>query len=382
MVADVAPSRPRLGLVVNPVAGIGGRFALKGSDDRALVEGVLARGAEAVAPERAVQALGVLAPAADDVELLVWGGPMGEREARAAGFAPRVVGTAAQTTTAADTRTAAAALADAGVDLLLFAGGDGTAVDVLSAVGSRVPVLGIPAGVKMHSAVFGVNPRSAGRLALSVVRGAATDVVEAEVMDVDEDALRAGSISPRLHGYLRVPAEAGLLQGGKARTVESDRAAQGAIAAHVVERVLAPGRLCLVGPGTTTRAVLAALGHEKTVLGVDVLDGPELVARDADETRLLELLEGADDARIVVTPVGGQGFLFGRGNQQLSARVLTRVGRERVVVVATEAKLAALGGRPLLVDTGETACDAALAGYVRIVVGFDREVVYRIAGGT
>jgi predicted polyphosphate/ATP-dependent NAD kinase len=82
---------------------------------------------------------------------------------------------------------------------------------------------------------------------------------------------------------------------------------------------------------------------------------------------------------VIVTPVGGQGFLFGRGNQQLSAHVLGQIGSENVVVLATESKLAALGGRPLLVDTGDPAVDAALAGYVRVVAGYDREVVYRIS---
>jgi predicted polyphosphate/ATP-dependent NAD kinase len=137
-------------------------------------------------------------------------------------------------------------------------------------------------------------------------------------------------------------------------------------------------RLCLIGPGTTTRAIMAALGLEKTVLGVDVVRGGELVARDADERTLLALTEGAD-AAVVVTPVGGQGFLFGRGNQQLSPELLSRLGRERLVVVATEAKLAALGGRPLLVDTGDAALDAALAGYLRVITGPNRETVYRVA---
>ena len=366
----------RLGLVVNPVAGIGGRYALKGSDDPRLVGEALARGAERVAPGRAVDALGVLA-SLRDVELVTWPGAMGEDEAEAAGLTARVVGSLGEETTAADTQSAAAAMADEGVGLLLFAGGDGTVVDVLEAVGDRVPVLGIPAGVKMHSAVFAVNPRAAGRLALLVAEGRVAETVEAEVMDVDEEALRAGTISPRLYGYLRVPVERGLVQGGKARTAASDRAAQQAIAAHVVDRLLG-NRLVFVGPGTTTRAVLDALGLTKTVLGVDVLRGRALAAADADEETLLRLAE-AEPTRVIVTPVGGQGFLFGRGNQQLSARVLAEVGRENIVVLATESKLAALGGRPLLVDTGDPEMDTALAGYTRVVTGYDREVVYRIA---
>jgi predicted polyphosphate/ATP-dependent NAD kinase len=290
-----------------------------------------------------------------------------------------VIGLVGAETTAADTRAAAKAMAEEGVDLLLFAGGDGTAVDVLEAVGGRVLALGIPAGVKMHSAVFAVNPRSAGRLALLVAEGRAQATMEAEVMDVDEDALREGVVSPRLYGYLRVPVEAGLVQGGKARTAASDRAAQQAIAAYVVDRLL-QDRLWYVGPGTTTRAILEAVGAEKTVLGVDVVRERELVVADADEETLLRLASH-EPASVIVTPVGGQGFVFGRGNQQLSARVLREVGLENVVVVATESKLAALAGRPLLVDTGDARLDRELAGYVRVVTGYDREVVYRVSDG-
>jgi predicted polyphosphate/ATP-dependent NAD kinase len=370
------PKLARIGLIVNPVAGIGGRAALKGSDDRALVEQARALGAEQVAPGRAVQALQTLAPAGREVELMAGAGEMGEDEARAAGFDASVVGVARAATTAEDTRAAATAMAEAGVDLLLFAGGDGTAVDVLRAIGERVPVVGIPAGVKMHSAVFGVNARSAGELALAVVRGRAREPVDAEVMDVDEEALRAGFVSPRLYGYLRVPVEPSLVQAGKARSGAAERQAQDGIAAHIVERVL-PGRLCLIGPGTTTRAIMTRLGLTKTVLGVDAVRDGELVAADADERTLLALVE-AEPARVIVTPVGGQGFVFGRGNQQLSAPVLRQVGPDGIVIVATDAKLAALGGRPLLVDTGDAEVDEMLSGYRRVIAGYEREVVYRI----
>ena len=258
-----------------------------------------------------------------------------------------------------------------------MAGGDGTAVDVLEAVADRVPIIGIPAGVKMHSAVFAVNPRAAGRLAVDVIEGRVRGTAAAEVMDVDEEALRAGIVSPRLHGYARVPIAPSLVQGAKARSAPSEHAAHAGIAREVVERRLGD-RLGLIGPGTTTAAIMTELGLEKTVLGVDAVRRRELVARDADERALLDLLTGGDTL-IVVTPIGGQGFLFGRGNQQLSSSVLSLVGLENVLVVATETKLAALFGRPLLVDTGDTEVDASLAGYVRVVTGLNRETVYRVS---
>jgi predicted polyphosphate/ATP-dependent NAD kinase len=368
-----------VGLIVNPLAGVGGRYALKGSDDRALVDAALARGATAPAPARAVAALEAIGATVSDLELLTYPGAMGEDEARAAGFVPILLGQVSGPTTAADTTSAACALADAGVELLLVVGGDGTAVDVHDAIGDRVPVIGIPAGVKMHSAVFAVNPRSGGRLVALFLQGRSGEIREAEVMDIDEDALRQGVVSPRLHGYLNVPSDPALVQRGKARSAPAERLAQQAIASYVAENVLGSAT-CFVGPGTTTKALMDQLGLPKTVLGVDIVCEEGLVAADADEEALLEIADA--DTLVIVTPIGGQGFLFGRGNQQLSGRVLRRVGRDRIVVVATDAKLAALERRPLLVDTGEPDVDEMLRGYLRVITGYDRMVVYPVSDGS
>jgi predicted polyphosphate/ATP-dependent NAD kinase len=367
----------RLGLVVNPIAGIGGPLAFKGSDDASLVAAARERGETPVAPARATEALRPLAALATGLEVLAYAGEMGEHEARSAHLAPTVLGSTAPVTSAEDTRIAAAEMADRGVDLLLFAGGDGTAVDVLEAIGDRVPVVGIPAGVKMHSAVFAVNPRSAGELAARLARDGVRRLRQAEVMDVDEALLQAGSVSARLHGFLIVPDARSVLQSAKARSLSSEATAQDAIAHHLIDNVLG-GRTWLIGPGSTTGAILALLGLEKTLLGVDVVRVGACVIADADERVLIELLR-SEEAGIVVTPVGGQGFLFGRGNQQLSARVIEKVDRERIVVVATEAKIARLGGAPLRVDTGDPALDARLAGYTRVVVGYNHEIVYPVA---
>jgi predicted polyphosphate/ATP-dependent NAD kinase len=247
----------------------------------------------------------------------------------------------------------------------------------LGAIGDRVPVLGIPAGVKMHSAVFAVTPRSAGELAASLARDGMRRLRRAEVMDVDETLLRAGSVSARLHGFMNVPDARRHVQSAKVRSLGSDAAAQEEIAHHLVDNVLGK-RTWLIGPGTTTDVVFALLGLEKTLLGVDVISAGACAIADADERALLELL-AVQAAGIVVTPVGGQGFLFGRGNQQLSARVIEKVERERIVVVATEAKIARLAGGPLRVDTGDPVLDASLAGYTRLVVGYNREIVYPVA---
>lgn len=368
----------RIGLVVNPIAGVGGPVALKGSDDARLVAAALASGAVAPAPERARIALAALRRAPGEIELLAPPGPMGIDVVRAAGLRASALDIRPSAPTSGeDTRRIATALVDAGIDLLLFAGGDGTAVDVLEAVGSRVPALGIPAGVKMHSAVFGITPARAGEIAAGAARRGLEAVADAEVMDVDEDLLHSGVISPRLHGFLRVPVAPRLVQGGKARSAPDEGSAQARIAAWLIERVL-PERVALLGPGTTTGAVAKALGIAKTVLGFDAIQGGQLLEADVDERTAFELTSRPGSV-LVVAPVGGQGFLLGRGNQQLSPRVLRRVGRDGLVVAATEHKLAALAGAPLLVDTGDPQLDADLAGYHRVVTGYAREVVYRVS---
>jgi predicted polyphosphate/ATP-dependent NAD kinase len=368
---------PRLGLIVNPIAGMGGRVGLKGTDGAGTADRARALGATPLSPARAQIALGVIAErVAGRIEVVAAAGAMGEDVARAAGLEPRIVGrSGVEETTAEDTELAARAMAEIGVDLLLFAGGDGTARNVCAAVGTRIPALGIPTGVKMHSAVYATHPRTAGELAARHLAGPPLPCREAEVMDIDEEAFRAGRVSARLYGALLVPQERRLVQGLKSGS-GGDGADLGGIAAEVVGR-MGDGALWIVGPGTTTRAIAERLGAPKTLLGVDLYCRGELVAADVTEATILEHLDGTP-ARIVVTPIGGQGYLFGRGNQQLSGEVIRRVGRGNVVVVATAAKLAALRGEPLIVDTGEAEVDQGLAGYVRVVTGYGVETVYRV----
>jgi predicted polyphosphate/ATP-dependent NAD kinase len=369
--------RPSLGLIVNPIAGMGGRVGLKGTDGPGTADRARELGATPLSPARARIALGVIAERlAGRIEVVAPAGVMGEDVARGAGFAPRVVGRCGGgKTTAGDTDAAARAMAEIGIDLLLFAGGDGTARNVCAAVGTRLPALGIPTGVKMHSAVYATHPRTAGELAARHLTGPPLPCREAEVMDIDEEAFRAGRVSARLYGALLVPQDRRLVQGLKSGSL-GDTTDLGGIAAEIVGR-MGDGALWVVGPGTTTRAIAERLGAPKTLLGVDLYCRGELVAADVTEAQILDHLDGTP-ARIVVTPIGGQGYLFGRGNQQLSGAVIRRVGKAHVVVVATAAKLAALRGEAFLVDTGDAEVDGLLAGYVRVVTGFGVETVYRV----
>jgi predicted polyphosphate/ATP-dependent NAD kinase len=301
---------------------------------------------------------------------------MGEEAARMCGFEPVVIGSIkSRSTTAADTRRAAAEMRDMGIDLLLFAGGDGTARDIYDAVGTALPALGIPAGVKIHSAVFATNPASAGELAAACLRRAVTRLQEAEVLDLDEEALRRGTVAPRLYGYLKIPFERRLVQGLKVASTTGEAGSLAGIAAAVVEQ-MDDDRLYIIGPGTTTRAITDSLGLRKTLIGVDVVRRTEMVAEDVNEAQILKLIEDRR-AKIIVTPIGGQGCIFGRGNQQISPRVIAKVGRNNIVVVGTPDKIQSLAGQPLWVDTGDPDTDRILQGYVRVVTGYREEIVIR-----
>jgi len=372
--------KKKLGLIVNPVAGLGGRVGLKGSDGAETQRQALALGAVPQAANRAAQALARLRPLADRFELITYPGEMGEAAAIAGGLTPIVIGEIQPgRTTAEDTRRAAREMLAPAVDLLLFAGGDGTARDVCQAVGQAMPVLGIPAGVKIHSAAYATSPVSAGDLTALYLQGKVTGQREAEVMDVDEDAARRGVMAVGLYGYLSIPFLRELVQGCKAPSSPGEAIAMDAIACQVVD-AMEPGCLYILGPGTTTRAIAARLGLAKTLTGVDVVLDSCLLAADVNEVQLLTLLPG-HPAQIVVTPIGGQGYLFGRGNQQISPAVIWAVGREHVTVVSTLYKVHALEGRPFLVDTGDPAVDRLLSGYVRVITGYGEQIIYRVSGG-
>jgi predicted polyphosphate/ATP-dependent NAD kinase len=366
----------KLGLIVNPIAGMGGRVGLKGSDGEDILRKARELGAEPHSPGRAVQALQAIKMGSPSFELYTYPGEMGEDEAREAGLDPNVVGEiTAGATKAEDTKKAAAALADLGVDLLLFAGGDGTARDVYEAIDSRVPVLGIPTGVKIHSAVYAVTPAAAGRLAASYLNGEASETRDAEVMDIDEDAFRENRLSAQLYGYMRIPYAPEYLQGSKEGSVSQEPLDLEAIAADITDE-MEPGVLYIVGPGSSTRPVVEQFSVEKTLLGVDLMMDGELVAKDANEEQILAHLDDRN-AKIVVTVIGGQGFVFGRGNQQISPEVIRKVGKENIIVIATPQKLATLRARALRVDTGDPALDEELKGYYKVVTGYRRRTLIK-----
>lgn len=371
----------RLGLIVNPVAGMGGAVGLKGTDGPELLERARQLGAVPRAEARTRAALAQLAPHGKDLEILTCSGSMGESAVVAPGLNPTKVRSAASSvTTPADTKNAARELASAGVDLLLFSGGDGTARDIHDAVGSTLICLGIPAGVKIQSAVYAASPAVAGYIADAWLTGGINRTKRAEVMDIDEEEYRREILSSRLYGYLEIPDGGNRLQNRKAASAPTERTAQQAIAADVVEQ-MTDDRYYIIGPGTTCMSLMEKLDLEFSLLGVDVIRARRLVGSDMNERQILDAVpEGG--AQLILTPVGGQGFLLGRGNQQISPEVIRRVGKKNILVLATPEKIASLTGRPLLVDTGDPACDSYLRGYYRVTTGYREATVYRVSDAT
>lgn len=367
----------RLGLIVNPFAGVGGPAARKGSDapetQTAAASGILAL----TAPARLAVFLKHLLPIRSDIEMVTIDGAMGAEHCRAAGFAARLVDfTPTAPSTAEDTVAAAQLMLSEKVDLLVFAGGDGTARDVCRAVGSEALVLGVPAGVKMHSGVFAVNPQAAAEIVRQMAAGELVRVMEAEVRDIDEAALQQGRVKSRFFGSLRVPDEAQYVQHVKQGGREVDELVLADIAAEI-EEDLDRDALYILGPGSTLEQVAAGLNWPATLLGIDVYRAGQPLLADADGASLEALVQSHSGAiYLFLTVIGGQGHVLGRGNQQISPALLRRIGRENLRIVATRGKLNGLHGRALILDSGDPALDREWAGYATVLTGYHDRVLY------
>ena len=365
----------RLGLIINPLAGLGGSVGLKGSDGQA--GQALALGATPQAMSRASTALTELLPLRDNFSVLTVAGDMGQSVCEALGLNYQLVYTpAAWPSTAADTETAAALMAEQGVDILLFAGGDGTARNICAVVGERTTVLGIPAGVKIHSGVYAISPQAAGKLVAKLIAGELVSLSDAAVMDIDEQAFRDGVVKARRFGQMRIPAQLRYVQSVKMGGRESEELVLADLAAYVAAQMEDNVRY-VMGSGSTVAAVMAELGLDNTLLGVDVIENGQLIAKDVTATQLLELVQDYPST-LIITLIGGQGHVFGRGNQQLSPAVIRAIGRDNILLIASKAKLQQLEGRPLLADTGDALLDQQLTGLINVLTGYNDYVMYRL----
>jgi len=366
-----------VGLIINPIAGLGGRVGLKGSDGITIQAEARRLGAQPLACKRTLEALAVLEDIQAGIQFVAYPFEMGTDALQAANITVHQIGRIKPgCTSSKDTIQAALEMRSLGVDLFFFAGGDGTARDICRAIGTDLPVVGIPAGVKILSGVYANTPLAAGKLGQAFLSGEISDLREAEVLDLDEDEVRQGMVNARLFGYLKVPYRQDLVQSRKAPSRISEQATIQAIAQDIIDQ-MDDDHVYIIGPGTTTRPILNRLGLAKTLIGIDVIYQRQLIAADANESQLVSLLE-CYPAWIVVTPIGGQGHIFGRGNQQISPEVIRQVGSDHILVVSTMEKIVSLNHRPLLVDTGDQEVDRQLRGFIKVVTGYDERLVYPV----
>ena len=367
----------KLGLVINPFAGVGGRVGLKGSDGEAIRQKALAMGAKQLATEKTRIALEALLPLRDSIEILTAAGEMGEVLSQQLGFKYQKISTPAIPSTADDTKVVISRLCELKVDLILFAGGDGTARDIFNVCAPEQMVLGVPAGVKIHSGVYAVSPQAAGQLVRQMVEGNILSLLSADVMDIDEQAFREGKVKAKKYGYLNVPGALEYVQAVKNGGKEVEALVLEDIAAEIIES-MEDDCYYVIGSGTTCGAIMQQLGVKNTLLGSDIVFNEQLYKSDAIEQDFIELLEKGKKLKFIITVIGGQGHVLGRGNHQLSPQVIRLAGWNNFVIIATKTKLKELEGRPLLIDTGDSQLDSQLKGSKQVITGYRDFVIYPV----
>jgi len=367
-----------IGFIVNPIAGMGGVVGLKGTDGREVLRKAIELGAKPIAPKRAREFLEEVRKLGLNVKILTAPKMMGEDVVSKIGLEYEVIGEVGEETTAEDTKRIAMLMLAKGVKMIVFVGGDGTARDILDAVDLKCPVLGIPSGVKMYSAVFTLNPRVAA-ITLKLFLEGNVEVEEREVLDIDEDAFRRNMLNVRLYGYLKVPSDRSRIQSSKEVYGEIDEESnKQAIATYFIEN-MERDTLYILGTGSTVKTILKVLEKPYTLLGIDALYNGEIVGLDLNEREILKLIEKYANSKkkLVLTPIGGQGFILGRGNQQLSSKVVERIGIDNIIVLATRSKVRSL--KCLHVDTGDPALDNKFKNrYIRVIVDYNEEFVMKI----
>jgi len=365
-----------LGLIVNPISGMGGSVGLKGTDGRDILQKAIELGAEPNALNRTKELLDELEPIKSKLKFITCPGIMGENALKDKEFKYECVShlklntiDEITETSAEHTKMAAKMMKDMDkLSLILFVGGDGTARDIVRAVDKEKPCLGIPAGVKIYSSVFALNPKDAGLMTMQFLWDEIA-LKESEVLDIDEEEYRKGRLVSKLYGYLLTPFNPDFIQFSKMGTPDSDLTNQERIAKRVVE-LLEKDVYYLVGPGTTTKAITDHLEQKKTVLGVDLLYNNEIIAEDLNEHQILSQIEGKL-AKIIVSLIGKQGFLFGRGNLQFTPRILRMVGTKNIIIIATKFKLQHISNQILRIDTRDPELDDMMRGLYRIITDYD-----------
>ena len=364
----------KIGLIVNPIAGMGGSVGLKGTDGN-IYKKAVEMGATPVTPQRVSDLLSQI-KRKEDIFFLVAPSIMGANYIKNQGFDYEIIGNISEHTTSEDTKRIAKEMVKKSIELLIFCGGDGTARDIYDAIELKKPVVAIPAGVKMFSSVFSLNPRAAAQI-IDKFLDEVVETQEQEVLDINEELVRDDILESRLYGYLKVPKILNLIQSSKTgsqfgRTVEENKQE---IAQFIIE-TMSSDILYLLGPGTTVKTITDNLNLPKTLLGIDAIYNKENAGKDINEKDILKLLKKHINVQIVISPIGGQGFVFGRGNKQFTPKILQKIGKKNIKFIATEQKMKALDC--LRIDTGDIEIDNMLKGFTKVITGYKEELIIEI----
>lgn len=372
-----------IGFIINPISGMGGSVGLKGTDGDEILQQAIELGAEPNAINRAREFLEELLSIRPKLNFITCPGNMGSSILEELNYFYETISHPLFNdikndfkTTAEHTIVAAGKMKDISeLKLLVFFGGDGTARDMIKAVGKDLPCLGIPTGVKIYSSVFSLNPR----IAASIVMQFLWDEIplkESEVLDINEEEYRKGNLVSILYGYLLTPYNPDFSQRSKMGTPDSDLNNQERIAKRIVED-LERDTCYLLGPGTTTKAIADLLNQKKTVLGIDLLLNNRIIAQDLNERRILEYIDGKK-VKIITSLIGRQGFLWGRGNLQFTPQVLKIVGVQNIIIIATKFKLMNIPNQTLRNDTRDPELDEELKGLYRVIVDYDELKICKV----
>jgi len=359
----------KIGFILNPIAGMGGSVGLKGTDGRAYND-ALRLGAVRTSHLAAKRALSDI----DGNVSFVSAEMMGSEVLDALGIDHEVIPMKKGTTTGNDTRAVAKIMKES-CGLILFCGGDGTARDILDAVGEDTLVLGIPAGVKMYSSVFATTPEDVREIVRAFVNGD-TVPMKREVMDINEEYHRNGILAARLYGYMTVPYVPSLVQSCKGTYDTPDEYAEADEVAEYVVSEMDDDTLYIIGPGSTTGRIMERMGMKHTLLGIDAVFNRELIGSNMNESRLIDLMKKYDKKVLVLGIIGKQGFFLGRGNKELTPAVIKMIGIDNIMLVSGATKLNDL--KELHVDTGDPELDKELKGYRKVVFKYGRERVVKV----
>ncbi|MBL7111613.1 MAG: ATP-NAD kinase family protein [Bacteroidales bacterium] len=371
--------KKKIGLIINPFAGMGGSVGLKGTDGEEILRKSMDLGAIPQSAEKVAITLRELLPIKDAFSLITCPGDMGHQTVIKSGLEFVLINVEMKNKSSAEeTIKAADEIRKLDADIIAFAGGDGTARDIHKAIGNSMLVLGIPTGVKIHSGVFASHPSTAGVILKDFILGKLKVTREAEVMDIDEVLYRQEILTSKLYGYLKIPASRHSIQNRKTGSMPGDVYFQEAIAHDVIENI-ENNCYYLIGPGTTTRALMLKLGLKGSLLGVDLVFNNKLVGKDLNERQILERIKDTK-VKLILTPTRGQGFILGRGNQQLSSHVLKIIGKENIIILATPEKISSLSGHPFLIDTGSPLRDKEFSGHYKIITGYHQYTIYKAKG--